>query len=346
MLCGKLSLDEVEKVLASLEAEKKGHNWSFERKQSMKAGLVKSSPPYFALVNGREDEGYAHQRFKAEITRKGYRCKEFWLDSLSIGNRGLQGFPLDEPFTAILLTNPEPLESDAAPVFLLKQAIVRELESRFTTVPTIVADVTARSKLDTLARFSRASIKTPETLVTSSISSGLQFIKTLHHNGKDVVIKPSTKGGGWAVAKIPAGMEEQRILDILGKYKWWYGGGTLFLQEFIPNRGFDKRILILDGLVLGVERRMASPGTESWIYNISKGATGEPGTLTEEERALSLAAFTATSQYFSGIDLITDLDGNHYILEVNSCPGFKGFETYLKMNVASFLLDYITFFHP
>nr|MDO8115861.1 hypothetical protein [Candidatus Sigynarchaeota archaeon] len=345
-LCGISSQDDKNKVLNALDAEKEGTNWSFERIQAIKTSFIKDNPPYFALVNGREDEGHTHVRLKEEIKRKGYRFKEIWLDTVTLGNAGIQNFPVDEPFTALFLTNLEPLESDAAPVFLLKHALVRELESRFFTIPTSLADITARSKLDTLIRFSKASIATPETLVTSSISQGLQFVKKTHNRGQDVVIKPCTKGGGWAVGKISLGTEESRIVDILGKYKWWYGAGTLFLQEFIPNKGFDKRILILDGLVLGVEKRMASPGTESWIYNISKGATGEPSTLSGEERSLSLSAFTATGQYFSGIDLITDLGGKSFVLEVNSCPGFKGFETYLKLNVASFLLEYITFFGP
>nr|MDO8111767.1 hypothetical protein [Candidatus Sigynarchaeota archaeon] len=153
-----------------------------------------------------------------------------------------------------------------------------------------------------------------------------------------------TKGGGWGVGKIPSDTPESRILDILGKYKWWYGDGVLLLQEFIENEGYDKRVLVLDGLILGVERRSATIATESWIYNISRGAIGMKDTIDATERQLVLDAFRATGQFFSGIDLIKEKDGKNYILEVNSTPGFKGFEEYLGFNVASFVLDYLIFF--
>ncbi|HME54988.1 MAG TPA: ATP-grasp domain-containing protein [Candidatus Lokiarchaeia archaeon] len=331
-------------VLEMLGVRQDDDVWSFVEKNIMKKRLLQEFTQKFAFVNGREDVGNSFSRYKEELANKGIEHDDFWMDQISIAKSGLTGFPVGSPYHTVILANPEPLESDSAPMFLLKSAIIEELERSYRVFPTRQADITARSKLETLRVFASKGISTPATLVTASIHEGLQFVKDLHEQGMDVVIKPVTKGGGWGVSKIPAGIPDSQIMDILGKYKWWYGDGVLLLQEFIQNEKHDKRVLIIDGLIIGVERRMATLDTESWIYNISKGATGSRDVLDAEERQLVLDAFNATSQFFAGVDLIKGLDGQNYILEVNSTPGFKGFEQFVGFNVASFVLDYLIFF--
>ncbi len=331
-------------VLDLLDARLDGDAWSFAKKNAAKRDALRVSRDRLAFINGREDEGHALKRYKEELQKKGVECDEYWLDQISLGNAGIVGFPTDRHYKCVFLANPEPLEADSAPTFLFKSAVIEAIEARFPVFPTRLADTTARSKLANLVALTRHDIATPETLVTASISEGARFVKTLHSRGKGAVIKPIAKGGGWGVGKIPHGTPESRILDILGKYKWWYGDGVLLLQEFIENKGYDKRVLVLGGLIIGTERRSATLDTESWIYNISKGATGTKDLLDVTERRLVLAAAEATGQLFCGVDLIQGIDGYHYILEINSTPGFKGFEQYIGINVASFVLDYILFF--
>lgn len=331
-------------VIEMLGVCEDGDAWSFVEKNAMKKRLLQDFSQKFAFVNGREDVGNSFSRYKEELANKGIEHDDFWMDQISIANSGLTGFPMGNLYHTVILANPEPLESDSAPTFLLKSAIIEELERLYRVFPTRQADITARSKLESLRAFTSKSISTPTTLVTASIYEGIQFVKNLHEQGKDVVIKPMTKGGGWGVNKIPVGYPENKIMDILGKYKWWYGDGVFLLQEFIQNERYDKRVLVIDELIIGVERRMATLDTESWIYNISKGATGSRDALDAKERQLVLDAFHATGQFFTGIDLIKGLNGQNYILEVNSTPGFKGVEQFLGFNVASFVLDYLIFF--
>ncbi|NMC05612.1 MAG: ATP-grasp domain-containing protein [Candidatus Lokiarchaeota archaeon] len=335
-------------VLDLLGATKRGDAWSFERKNAAKRVSLqdarRAGRAKIAFINGREDEGHALKRYKEELARKGVEWDEYWLDQVSLGTSGLAGFPLDRGYAWVILANPEPLEADSAPAFLLKSSIVEAIEARCPVFPARLADATARSKLATLLALSKAGVPTPETIVTASITDAARFVQLLHARGKDVVIKPIAKGGGWGVGKIPRGTSEGRIIDILGKYKWWYGDGVLLLQEFIENKGYDKRVLVLGDLVIGTERRFASLGAESWIYNISRGATGARDELDKAELHLVMAAASATGQLFCGVDLIRGIDGRDYILEVNSTPGFKGFEHFLNINVASFVLDYLLFF--
>ena len=296
------------------------------------------------MINGREDEGNSFIRFKEELIKKNIKFDQFWLNDIYFDNSGLRGFPIENNYKAVLLANPEPLESDSAPIFLLKSKILETIAANQLMVPEPKADLNARSKLHSLEIFGRWNISTPTTFITSSIHDAFSFIKEQHSKENDVVIKPIAKGGGWAVSKIPRSASEKRIFDTLGKYKWWYGGGVLYLQKFVENGGFDKRVLMVGDLVIGTEKRNAITDKESWIYNISKGAIGSNASLSEEELFIARKAFEVTNQFFSGIDLIADTEGQNFILEVNSCPGFKGFEKFLNINVASFVLDYISFF--
>lgn len=337
------------RILGALGITRDGDHVDATRFAKAKADALDRFTGRFAIVNGREDEGHSARRFKEEIERKGLPHDSFWLDELSIqtGDLVLHGFPPDGRYTAILLANPEPLESDSAPVFLLKSAIIRALEGHAgRVIPTMDEDITARSKLATLLACNAACVPMPRTVVTASIHRALEVVKEMHAGGKDVVIKPVTKGGGWAVARIPRETPVARVLDILGKYKWWYGAGVVLVQEFVENPGHDTRILILDGLVLGAENRSAGLDAESWIYNISKGAVGSKAIVDPGDLSLAMAAFRSTRQFFSGIDVIRGVDGSSRVLEVNSCPGFKGFEEHVGVNVASFVVDYLALFPP
>jgi RimK family alpha-L-glutamate ligase len=337
--------DEAERLLGDIFGLiPTGESWDCATIVDAKQQWMLDHPVQFALVNGREDEGHALKRYKEELERKGIPFDEFYLDQLAIGNDGLQGFPKDATYAAIILTNPELLEPDSAPIFLLKTALIRELERCGRVFPTIDEDLAVRSKLSVLQSIAAAGLPTPRTLVTASIDAGLKFIDSVHGQGTDIVVKPLAKGGGWGVSKIPQGTSKSNVVDLLGKFKWWYGAGAFLLQEFIPNRGNDTRVLVLDGLVIGAETREASSNGESWIYNISKGGLGRAHEVTSSERDLVLAAVNITHQFFSGVDIITGLNGTNYILEINSCPGFKGLEECTGINVAAFVIDYLVFF--
>ncbi|MHA1793260.1 MAG: ATP-grasp domain-containing protein [Promethearchaeota archaeon] len=339
-----LNKQDVKTVLELMDAKIVDEKWYLKEKEEYKKIYFKSKKLKIALINGREDEGNSYRRFKEETIKKKINHDEYLLDNLSIHDGNLSGFNMDDDYDFIILGNPELLESDSAPVFILKSAILEKLGSKFLLIPTIQQDLAARSKVHSDIILSHHDISFPETFVTGSISKALNFVEKQHEKGKDIVIKPVAKGGGWAVSKIPVGTKHSQIVDLLGKYKWWYGAGVLYLQEFIPNAGFDKRVLILDGIIMGVEERYATLDGESWIYNISKGGTGKIGSLNEAEKKLIKRTMKASHQYFAGIDVISDVKGKPYILELNSCPGFAGFEKHLNFNVAAFVLNHLIFF--
>lgn len=301
----------------------------------------------YLVVNGREDEAHSLQRYREEADALGITLEVVTLDQLAIASGRLAGLPGDAgECHAILLSSPETFASDSAPVLRFRQEVMRQLSLVKPVIPSPASDFEARDKLRSAVAFADHEVPHPRTVVTSSVGRALEFVEAEHAAGRPAVIKPLGKGGGWGVARIPPGTSRRQILDVLGKYLWWYGAGVLFLQEFVPNAGFDKRVLVVDEVVLGVEERVVPDADTSWIYNISKGAVGRPGTLSATERAVVLAAYHATHQVVSGVDLITGTDDQPRVLETNSCPGFEGFERYVGVNVASFVLSYFALFPP
>ncbi|MBD3188949.1 hypothetical protein GF325_19135 [Candidatus Bathyarchaeota archaeon] len=340
----KMDDKRIHQVIEELHGSIDGRTVLIREKEEAKQQFFSNFNAKVAIINGREDEGHAKHSFKGELDKREIHYEEYWLDGMGFESGKLTGFPLNDDYFFILLTNPEFLEHDSAPVYLLKARLLQTLEQLHRIIPTIDQDLVARSKLHSSLAWHACGIQTPKTMVTQSIHEALEFIERHHQEGKDVVIKPLAKGGGWAVSKISRGTGTSKIIDTLGKYKWWYGNGCMLLQEFIENAGFDTRVLILDDIILGAERRFPAPEGESWIYNISKGASGALEWLTPHQVRLARHASSCTSQFFTGVDMIQDTSGIDHVLEINSCPGFKGFERHLDMNVAGFIITCLCIF--
>jgi glutathione synthase/RimK-type ligase-like ATP-grasp enzyme len=77
----------------------------------------------------------------------------------------------------------------------------------------------------------------------------------------------------------------------------------------------------------------------SFKANISRGGIGQPYTLNPEIARLSLDCAAALKLDIAGVDLLFDQD--HYcVCEVNSAPGFAGFEAATDLNVARTILEH------
>lgn len=317
----------------------------FREKNRRKADLLRRISPEVLVVNGREDEAHGLLRLREEAKRAGVRLVEASFDSLALSDGRVDGLPGDPSrYRFAVVTSPETFASDSAPLMRLRYEVWRQLADLLPTYPPPDADLLARDKAATSVVLREAGLPTPKTLVTSSASRALEFVRDLHREGVPAVMKPLGKGGGWGVTMVPPDWPDWKVHDVIGKYLWWYGAGVVLLQEFVPNDGYDLRVLVVDGLVVdAMERRSADPGA-SWIYNISKGGVGRPGRLSAGEYLLALRAADATGLVVGGVDLLRGMDGTTRVLEVNSTPGFEGFERATGTNVAGFVLCHLSLF--
>ena len=148
----------------------------------------------------------------------------------------------------------------------------------------------------------------PETLVTEDAATAKVFIQKLK---KRVVIKPlDQKAGSGILATHAADKNLPSILDIATGFS----KNKIMVQRFIETSGsLDKRILILNGEVLGVFARKPSPG--DFRSNLSVGGSMHRTTLGAEDRRIVQRispTLVKNGLYFVGIDVM-----GRFLTEIN-----------------------------
>lgn len=112
---------------------------------------------------------------------------------------------------------------------------------------------------------------------------------------------------------------------------------TTLLQSYIAeSRGRDLRVFVVGGRVLGVFKR--SSETE-FKANFSRGGNVDPFPLDDEIERLALTATKIAGLHIAGVDLLFTRDG-YTLCEINSAPGFQGFEKALGGSIAQEILSY------
>ena len=77
----------------------------------------------------------------------------------------------------------------------------------------------------------------------------------------------------------------------------------------------------------------------SFKANISRGGDGEAFAINPAIEKLALASAAAVQLEIAGVDLLFDGEG-YSVCEVNSAPGFCGFEAATGLNVARAILEH------
>jgi ribosomal protein S6--L-glutamate ligase len=174
------------------------------------------------------------------------------------------------------------------------------------------------------ARLERAGLTVPPTIVCETATDALTAFEQL---GGDVVVKPIFGSEGRGIVRVSDPEIALRTFRTLERI-----GAVLYLQRFVENEGFDVRVLVLDGHVLGSMRRRANGDFRT---NVSCQGTAEAHAITGRETELALAAANATATRFAGIDLLYGRDGTCYVIEVNAVPGWQAFRRVTGIDVAA-----------
>jgi RimK family alpha-L-glutamate ligase len=110
-----------------------------------------------------------------------------------------------------------------------------------------------------------------------------------------------------------------------------------YVQETIPHHGVDIRAFVIGGRVVAAIERVA----DSWRTNVARGAKARPVTLTAEQEALCLQAAKILEIDYGGVDLLPAANGELYLIELNSVPGWQGLQTVTPTNIAEELVTYL-----
>jgi glutathione synthase len=147
----------------------------------------------------------------------------------------------------------------------------------------------------------------PETVVSSSPSEIRAFVQATG----EAVLKPLDGAGGSGVVRLtPTDKNTPALVDLLTHE----GKRIAIVQRFLPQvaQG-DKRVLLLNGALLGVIRRVPRP--EDFRANIHVGGQVERAELSPKELVLVQSVGAKLREhglYFVGLDLIAE-----HLIEVN-----------------------------
>lgn len=134
-----------------------------------------------------------------------------------------------------------------------------------------------------------------------------------------VVAKPRFGSWGREVAVCTSPRELARHLDHLASQDWFRRQGVL-VQEFVPPLGFDLRLVVGGGRVIGAIRRVAAAG--EWRTNVALGGRREAADPSPDACALAIAAAAAVGVDLAGVDLLPVPQGGYVVLEVNGAVDF------------------------
>jgi len=135
-----------------------------------------------------------------------------------------------------------------------------------------------------------------------------------------VVLKPRFGSWGRDVERCTTAEELDVALVRLQRKPWFLEHGAL-AQELVDPRGWDLRLVVAGGSVVGAACRIARGG--EWRTNAALGAQVEPVDPPPIARALALAAAQATRADLVGVDLLPTPNGGFLVLELNGAVDFR-----------------------
>jgi RimK family alpha-L-glutamate ligase len=149
--------------------------------------------------------------------------------------------------------------------------------------------------------------------------------------GFPCVVKQRRSRQGVGVIRCGSRAELEAVLDSL-----WRVGDEVVVQRFCPPGGISRRVLVLDGEVLGATEHRAVAG--EFRANAARGAEVAAVELPPDQAELARAAAAVVGLGFGGVDLLPD--GDRWVVgEVNPTPGWKHFGTATGVPVASLVVE-------
>jgi RimK family alpha-L-glutamate ligase len=170
----------------------------------------------------------------------------------------------------------------------------------------------AHDKLATADALLRAGVPHP---LTAHVASWLP-VPALE---PPVVLKPRFGSWGRDVFRCDTAEALDSVLDSV-RFRVWLNATGGVLQRLVEPRGYDLRIVVAGGRVVGAALRRARAG--EWRTNVALGARRSPVIPPREACELALAASAAVGTDLAGVDLLP-VAGGWTVLEVNGAVDFS-----------------------
>lgn len=211
--------------------------------------------------------------------------------------------------------------------------VLKYLEEVFglRTVQTSEAINNAFSKIRTAIHLRANEIRTPKTFYINNIKN-VDIVLSKLSKERKYVIKLDKGSKGKQVSIVTGLPEAKSVLDTIGSMN-----KQMIIQEYIESDGYDIRAIVINGKVVAAYKRV-SPKTDLRT-NISVGGEGQKITLNEQENQFCIDCASAIGLDIAGIDLMKDINGNLYCIEVNHCPGMN-VQKFTPVSISGQIVDY------
>lgn len=314
--------------------------WNCSVKNTLLRNLVKD---FKIGILGMNDLGYEKVRMEDEIQDMGMNPKPIKFWKVNIVDGELTDIPVLDELDRIWVRSNALFLEDTASTFAHRANIAQLLEQKVETVNQLQSNINATDKGASTILMKKKNIPHPSTFVSDNITNAVAWISKKFDEGKSVVIKPVGRSLGIGIRKLTPGMFPPETREDL--YPWveyWdkeYGNGVFYLQEFVPNDGFDVRAFVVGDRVFAAMKRDCK---EQFLHNVAQGCKAVLTDIPKEDRKLAVDAVKAHGLEYGGVDIIynntqkkencsfnsdSEFCNKPYILEVNSQAGFKGIES-------------------
>ena len=175
---------------------------------------------------------------------------------------------------------------------------------------------------------SRAGIASPPTWVCENRNQAHAIIAEKTQNAK-LVIKPLFGSQGRGIRLLAQSSALPLPMDA-------HVEGVFYLQQFIDcgKISHDFRVFVVNNKAVAAMRRSG----DGWLNNVAQGAQCEEA-RDADILALAEQAAKAVEIGYCGVDIMRDLHGKLWVLEVNSIPAWRGLQGVVSASVAQALAD-------
>ena len=144
------------------------------------------------------------------------------------------------------------------------------------------------------------------------------------------VLKPRFGSWGRDVVLCHDRAELERSLETLASRPWFRRTGAL-AQTLIRPLGYDLRLVVANGKVIGAARRTAPPG--EWRTNVALGASAVGTVPPPVAHKLAVEAAHASGLDLAGVDLLPTGPGGFCVIELNGAVDFGDHYSFAGRNV-------------
>lgn len=293
----------------------------------MRIGVLGNSGSWYCDDIDRAASARGHDCSRLEFPRLAGAC--------GFDSPGQNGASLDEAwlreFDAILIRTMPPGSLEQV---VFRMDLLARLEAAGVRILNSPKSIEcAVDKFLTTAKLEAAGLRVPPTVVCQDSESAMVAFDSL---GEDVVVKPLFGAEGRGICRVSDPDLAFRTFRTLERL-----GAVLYLQQFVPHAGFDTRVMVLGGRVLGAMRRF---GGDDFRTNVARSARSEKHLPSDLECELAQRAAAAVGVEFAGVDLLSPKhadDEAAFVIEVNGVPGWRAFNRVNECDTADAVVTFL-----